>query len=96
MIVFQEQILRELQLKYPTFTYSSLKSMVNFGVRKTIKYLNTEHEVAIDGALKGKEYDGVFFCEEVYFAEHLDKLNLQKKKELNRKRVNRFNSKKNG
>ena len=96
MLVFQEEIIRELQVLYPTFTYKSLKKIVNYGVRKTVKFLNTEHEVAIDGALKGKDYDGIFIFEEVYFAEHLDKLSLQKKKELNRNRVNRFNSKKNG
>ena len=96
MIVFQEEILNELLKKYPTFTYKSLKELVNYGVRKTVKFLNTDHEVAIDGALTHKKYDGVFFCEEVYFKGHIKKQKIQKEKDLNRKRVNRFNLKKHG
>lgn len=96
MIVFQEEILRDLQKMYPSLSYKSLKKIVNYGVRRTVKFLNRDNEVAIDGALKYKEYDGVFFCEEVFYAEHMDKLTIQRKKDLNRKRVKRFNSKKNG
>lgn len=93
MIVFQDEILKELMVLYPTYTYSSLKKLVDYGMRKTIKFLNMEHEVAIDGALKYKNYDGVFFCEEGFYAESIDKLKLQKEKELNRVRVNRYNNK---
>jgi len=96
MILFQEDIIRKLEKQYPSLTYKSLKNIVNYGMRRTVKYLNMDNEVAIDGALKHKDYDGIFFCEEVFFAEHMDKLTIQKKKDLNRKRVKRFNSKKNG
>jgi len=96
MVIFNDEILKKLEEKYPEFTYASLRSLTNYGVRKMIHFLNTEHEVLITGSNNKKDYDGFLLCEEVSYKKHIDKLKVQKEKELNRKRVERYKENHNG
>jgi hypothetical protein len=96
MVVFNDKILKQLEEKYPEFTYASLRKLTNYGVRKMIHFLNNEHEVLITGSKKKGNYDGLLICEEVSYRKHIDKLKIQKLKEQNRNRVNRYKEKHNG
>ena len=94
-VVYKRDIMEKLNDMYPQFTRASLKEMVDFGTRKLIHHLNYGDDVLLNGNTK-KEYDGVFFCEDVSFAKHIKKLKVSKLKRLNRIRVNRFKNKHNG
>lgn len=91
-VVQKEFLLDRLSEMYPEFTRKSLKGLVNFGTRKLIHILNTGENVLINGDTS-KEYDGMLFCEDTSFANHIKKEKENKLKRLNRNRVKKFNSK---
>lgn len=91
-VVQKEYLLDAIAEKYPEFTRKSLKKLVNYGLRKLIHELNLGSEVFINGSTN-KQSDNILFCKDVSYKSHIEKMNTDKLKRLNRKRVNKFNNK---